>query len=529
MSEPTLSQALAEGFQRHNIKRIFGVPGGGSALPIIDAARELGIDFVLTRSEMSASIMAAVTGEISGAPGVVLACLGPGASSLATGTAYASLEQAPMLLLTDGPAVSLHQRYDQNAFFAPITKHQGRFTPEGAVTDIEDVLCLANDAPLGPVQMNINAGGSITAVSAGVAQVTRTAPVTSSESAIDDARKLLANSRKPVLLVGLEARYGDAPQAALRLAEAMNCPVLSTYKGKGVVPDKHARMAGMFTGAVSEFNAIEDADLIVTFGVDPVEFIASPWHHTAPILEIRASDTPHLLVETAARIIGPLTANIDALCSVGTQSEWTAETIAALTTELRERVEVQSNGHTAQSVAEAIVAAAPGRIRASVDAGAHMVSAMSVLEAEHPFGVLKSNGLSTMGYALPAAIASALNDPDMPAVAVTGDGGLMMCMAELSTAKEHNCNVVAVVLNDSALSLIDIKQQWQELETAGVRFPDTDFSAVAKGMGVAAWRVGPSDDLLGAMKEAFAHDGPTLVDVTTDASVYNAQVAALRG
>jgi len=523
----TLAQTLIKGFQHHDIKRIFGVPGGGSALPIIDAARDVGIDFILTRSEMSASIMAAVTGEISGAPGVVLACLGPGASSLATGTAYASLEQAPMLVLTDGPAASLHQRYDQNALFAPITKHQGRLTPEGAADTIENILSLANEAPLGPVQMNINAAGSVTPVSDGTGQVTRSAPVTS--GSLDAARALLETARKPVLLVGLEARYGDTPAAALRLAEALNCPVLSTYKGKGVVPDRHARMTGMFTGAVSEFKAIEDADLFVTFGVDPVEFIASPWHHDAPIVEIRAADTPHLLTETAARIVGPLVASADALSTGDFVSNWTPDTIAALRADLRARVEVKSNTHTAQSVAQAIVAAAPDRIRASVDAGAHMVSAMAVLEADHPFGVLKSNGLSTMGYALPAAIASALNDPDIPAVAVTGDGGLMMCMAELSTAAAHGCKVVTVVLNDESLSLIDIKQQWQDLETAGVKFPPTDFSQVATAMGVASWRVGPSDDLGAAMQAAFAVDGPALVDVVIDASVYSAQVAALRG
>ena len=527
MSEPTLAQALAKGFQRHDIKRIFGVPGGGSALGIIDAARDVGIDFILARSEMSASVMAAVTGEISGAPGVVLACLGPGASSLATGTAYASLEQAPMLVLTDGPAASLHQRYDQNALFAPITKHQGRLTPEGAVDTIEDVLSLSKEAPLGPVQMNINAAGSVTPVSPGAGQVARQAPVTATSA--DEARKLMGTARRPVLLVGLEARYGDAPAAALRLAEALNCPVLSTYKGKGVVPDRHARMAGMFTGAVSEFKAIADADLFVTFGVDPVEFIASPWHHDAPIVEIRAADAPHLLTETAARVVGPLVASADALCAGDFASDWTPDMIAALRADLRARIEVKSNTHTAQSVTQAIVAAAPGRIRASVDAGAHMVSAMAVLEADHPFGALKSNGLSTMGYALPAAIASALNDPDIPAVAVTGDGGLMMCMAELSTAAAHGCKVVTVVLNDESLSLIDIKQQWQDLETAGVKFPPTDFAQVAKAMGVAAWRVGPSDDLGAAMQAAFAVDGPALVDVVIDASVYSAQVAALRG
>ncbi|MDF1668211.1 MAG: thiamine pyrophosphate-binding protein [Roseovarius sp.] len=527
MTEPTLAKALIDGFQHHDIKRIFGVPGGGSALPIIDAAREVGIDFILARSEMSASIMAAVTGEISGAPGVVLACCGPGASSLATGTAYASLEQAPMLVLTDGPAASLHQRYDQNALFAPITKHQGRLSPEGAVGDIEDVLSLTKEAPLGPVQMNINATGAITPVSDGKRQVTRPAPVTSGSP--EEVRALLEEARKPVVLVGLEARYGDAPAAALRLAEALNCPVLSTYKGKGVVPDRHDRMAGMFTGAVSEFKAIADADLLVTFGVDPVEFIASPWHHDAPIVEIRAADTPHLLTQTAARIIGPLSASADALCVGDFASDWSPEMIAALRANLRECIEVKSNTHTAQSVAQAIVAAAPERIRASVDAGAHMVSAMAVLEADHPFGVLKSNGLSTMGYAVPAAIASALNDPDIPAVAVTGDGGLLMCMAELSTAAAHGCKVITVVLNDEALSLIDIKQQWQSLETGGVKFPPTDFAQAAKAMGVAAWRVGPSDDLGAAMRAAFAADGPALVDVVIDASVYSAQVAALRG
>ena len=162
MTRSTLAQALAEGFQRHGVRRIFGVPGGGSALPIIDASKALGIEFILARSESAASIMAAVTGELSGMPGVVLACAGPGAASLTNGAAYAKLEQAPLLLLTDGPASSLHQRYDQNALFAPITKHQGRLTPEYGITDVEEALTLACHAPMGPVQMNIHATGAVT-------------------------------------------------------------------------------------------------------------------------------------------------------------------------------------------------------------------------------------------------------------------------------------------------------------------------------------------------------------------------------
>ncbi len=529
MAQLSLAQAFAEGLRRHKVKRIFGVPGGGSALPIIEAAGKLGIDFILARTEASAAMMAAVTGEISGAPGVVLACLGPGAASLVNGVAYAHLEHAPLLVLTDGPAASLHQRYDQNALFKPISKHQGRLRPEGAVIDIEDALVATMQMPRGVVQFNINASEAVAQVIEGEGQLVKHTLPTSSSRPIEDARELLKKSRKPILVVGLEARYGGAPASTKRLAEALNCPILLTYKAKGVVSDQDVRMAGIFTGASSEFKSFGEVDAIVTFGLDPVEIIAGEWLHSAPIIEIRETDLPNLSVESSVRIIGSLTDSADTLLTGEFQSNWTPENIGSLRKNLRDLVAVKSNTHTAQSVAESIVEAAPSRIRASVDAGAHMISAMAAIQADQPFGVLKSNGLSTMGYALPAAIASSLHEPEIPAVAVIGDGGLMMCLAELTTAAEHNCNVVTVVLNDSALSLIDIKQQRQGYARAGVEFPFVDFAAVAEGMGVTAWRVGPSDDILTALKQAFAHDGPALVDVIVDASVYKDQVARLRG
>ena len=529
MTRSTLAQALAEGFQRHGVRRIFGVPGGGSALPIIDASKALGIEFILARSESAASIMAAVTGELSGMPGVVLACAGPGAASLTNGAAYAKLEQAPLLLLTDGPASSLHQRYDQNALFAPITKHQGRLTPEYGITDVEEALTLACQAPMGPVQMNINATGAVTLATGRVGARRSDDPPPPAET-VAAAAALIERSRKPLLLVGLEARYGAAPDWALRLAEALDCPVLSTYKAKGVVPDRHPRMVGMFTGAASEFQAIEAADLILTFGVDPVEFIAGPWTHDAPVVEIRTADLPRILNQPALRLIGPICATAEALLAEDTgNSDWTGDVIDDLNRTITERVAISSNAHTAHSVTRAIVEAAPGRIRASVDAGAHMISAMSLIDADLPFGALKSNGLSTMGYALPAAIASALHDPETPAVAITGDGGLMMCLAELTTAAEHGCGVITVVLNDSALSLIDVKQQFQKLDRAGVSFAPVDYAAIARAMGIAAWQVGPGDNMIEAMRAAYAHGGPALIDVTIDASVYKEQVAALRG
>jgi acetolactate synthase-1/2/3 large subunit len=134
-----------------------------------------------------------------------------------------------------------------------------------------------------------------------------------------------------------------------------------------------------------------------------------------------------------------------------------------------------------------------------------------------------------MGYAVPAAIATALAEPDRPVVAVTGDGGMMMCLAELSTAARLGLPIVVVVVNDAALSLIDIKQRRRQFAPSGVGYPPVDFARAAEGMGCRAWSVGRHDPLEDVLRLAFTHDGPSLIDVTVDPSGYGTQLAALRG
>jgi len=158
-----------------------------------------------------------------------------------------------------------------------------------------------------------------------------------------------------------------------------------------------------------------------------------------------------------------------------------------------------------------------------------MFSAMAAWQAEEPFGVLKSNGLSTMGFALPAAIASALEQPQRPVVALTGDGGLMMCLAELAVAAERRLPLTVVVANDAALSLIDIKQQRDQRPSRGVRTAPVDFAAAARALGCQAWGVEAEDDLGAAVDRAMADVGPVLIDVSIDASGYLEQLVGLRG
>ena len=229
-------------------------------------------------------------------------------------------------------------------------------------------------------------------------------------------------------------------------------------------------------------------------------------------------------------MIGPLAASIEALTASGRRSTWSEEEIAGLKDGMMQRLRLAAgDGYTAESVAAATIAAAGPDTRFTVDAGAHMLSIMAHIQASEARQVLKSTGLSTMGFALPAAIASALVAPERRTIAFTGDGGLLMCLAELSTAARLRCRLTVIVLNDAALSLIDVKQQRRQQRPVGVRYPAVDFAAQALGQGCSAWKVGPHEPLAPAIAAALAHDGASLIDIAVDPSPYGDQLAALRG
>jgi acetolactate synthase-1/2/3 large subunit len=146
-----------------------------------------------------------------------------------------------------------------------------------------------------------------------------------------------------------------------------------------------------------------------------------------------------------------------------------------------------------------------------------------------PFDVLISNGLGTMAFALPAAIAAAIHDPERPVIAVTGDGGLLMCLGELATAVQQRCRLVVVVLNDGSLSLIDAKQRKRRLLSRGVRWPRVDFAQAMTGLGGEAYRASSRDEYRQALERASAATVAALIDMRIDSSSYGDQLEALRG
>ena len=534
-----LARALVAALHEAGTTHVFGVPGGGSNLDVVGAAVEAGMQFVLTHTETAAAIMAGVAGELTGAPGACLATRGPGAASAVNGAAQALLDRQPMVVVTDcvahGDAARVsHQRLDQHDLMRSVTKQSVQLSdPSRAV----GAVALATTGRPGPVHVDIDASHQGSHTEAGS---DCNGQVTSGEGA--PWLQLLAGSRRPVLLVGVGA-VALPPMARQRVASLLadigqrcSVPVLCTYKARGMVADSAPWCAGVATGATIESPLLDEADLIIGVGLDPVELIPSPWTYGAPVVLLGSwaiDDSTWFSTRLAAEVVGNLstllTTTITAL-----RSEWPAGTAELHHRRARAEILAARPATPSAIVPQDIVTiareVAPHDTIATVDAGAHMLVTMPLWSVEHPCRLLISSGLATMGFALPAAIAAAEVHPGTTVLCFTGDGGLGMALAELETLARRWLQVIVVVFDDASLSLIAAKQapHGHGGEHA-VNYLRTDFAAAASALGVPGFRVDDSESFRTALLDALEQGGPALIDAVIDPSAYAAVLDATRG
>lgn len=539
----TVAQLLVRKLSQAGVKKIFGLPGGGSSLDIIAAAAAENIQFVLTKTENAAVMMAGALAETSGVPGVALMTKGPGLTNAANGVAYASLDRAPVIVLTDGFTPKqltyiTHQVFDQQAVLKPLVKAVSRLESADPASEIDHLLKVAMTYPLGPVHIELTSETARRTVDVEHLAGTQSEQVSCS-GAIDLARfealrATVQKARKPIAVLGLEAR--EHTDAVRSFVESLGCAVLSTYKAKGVIPDDNAQVLGIFTGGSLEQEAIAAADLMVLIGMDPVELILQPWRYTTPVVDIGAVRHPVHYIEPSVQVVGSITEILTRLVASGgyAQTGWSPA----------ELEHIRKNAQTQLAYAPVKNAVAPDRVaqlaatscreagikpKFSIDAGAHMFSVAAFFPAARAGDVLISNGLATMAFALPAAISAAVQDPSAPVLCFTGDGGLMMCMGELCTAVEQQAQVIVIVFNDSALSLIDIKQQSRALESNGVRWRHHDFAGTMRALGGFGASATTEQEFVTAMATALKTKGPSLIDVSIDPAGYPEQLKAMRG
>jgi acetolactate synthase-1/2/3 large subunit len=531
---PGLADVIVERLRATGARALFGVPGGGGNLDLIEAARLAGLPFVLTATETAAAIAAIAQTEVTGAPGACATTLGPGAASVVNGVACALLDRAPILVCTDShPAGAegrfTHQHLDQIAMFASLTKWSGRLTSADGAAQIGRAFEALAGLPPGPVHLDWP--GDVTAgEGSGSLNPSKSAndpPPVRDADAPAALAALVSHARKPLLIAGLGARTAADADAIRRFCARHQVPAMVTYKAKGVVPDAHPCFAGVFTNGAIERPLIEESDLVIGVGLDPVELLPRPWTFTQPVVGIGRWRMPDDHVPFAGQWVIDPSAGLTALGELIGPTEWDLEGVARTVREQRRRIELPAQGMTADRIVAVAAEALGATHRVAVDAGAHMFPATLGWPVAEPNGLLISNGLSTMGFALPAAIGAAL--VDKPVVALTGDGGLLMCAGELLTAAREKLRIIVIVFSDASLSLIEVKQQARRLPLAGIALGRVKWAALAESVGVAGFVARTEVELGRAIGQALAHDGPSLIEATTDRSTYGELLKVIRG
>jgi acetolactate synthase-1/2/3 large subunit len=539
MSDPTTAQVLARTLQRAGVEVMFGLPGG-EILDFIEAARQAGIRFVLTRHEATASFMADVSGQIRRRPGVCVSTLGPGAVNLTLGVANAFLDRSPVVAITASLARSAvpyatHQQLDLNAVYRPFTKHTVLL--DGVDTEIKVRRALDETTALrmGPVHIALPSDVARSASrESEVSAPDRPRPVPPASSGdLDRVAAALSAARRPVLIVGLDVNPHTETAAVRTFVERMGLPAFVTPKAKGIVSEDHPLFAGVCAGVAGDpviVEFLESSDLLVGIGFEPVES-DKLWHQSCPLVSLGPVSIASGEFRPRAEAVGDLTASLAALADrIRDHSPWSSDAVQ----QLRDRLHVvlrpaaPPRGLSGYELTRTLRRLLPRDTILATDVGSIKSITTQAWEAYEPLTFFESNGLSAMGYSFPAAMAARLQFPDRPILCTIGDGGFGMTHAELETCVRERLHFLTVVYNDSALSLIDVAQQNRGYPTYGVKHGCVDFAAVASGFGVWSRRVETMHALEEAVREARRVEGPALIDAVVDPAEYAAHHPRLR-
>lgn len=524
---PTHADRIADSLAGHGVKFAFGLPGGEIAT-FMDACQKAGIRVLLTGHESSAAWMAQVLGQITGIPGVCFATLGPGATNLVTGVANAFLDRAPLLAVTAQIPVAAretltHQRLHLEALFQPITKRTSVVGSDDTCDLIEDCLALATAPRPGPVLLVLpsDTAKEEHLCPSKIPKPNSAAPQGKSDRTLSEIRDKITRSQRPLVLIGLGAPPAAA-EAIRGLVDKLRAPFLVTPKVKGIIPEDHPLFVGVASGMAIDRDIVatlRTADLILSIGFDPVE-ADSTWFAELNMVALDAVS----MTEGAYRpleAIGNLRSLVSELTTLITGSKsWPTESLEARRQLLMRRPRSTVQGASPLDLIQGLRSVFPRNGIVTCDVGSHKLLMGQFWRSYEPGTFFMSNGLSGMGFGVPAAIAAQLANPDRAVMAIVGDGGMLMMTHDLVLIRELGLPITIVVLKDNSLSLIRVAQERRGYPPCGVDFTAPDFSTIAKAFGICGERAETVAEAKAALENALHRRNPLVLEVPVDLREY---------
>ena len=527
------ADVLAARLYQAGCRWAFGMPGG-EVLTLVDALEKAGIKFILTAHENAAGFMAEGTYHRTGAPGLLLATLGPGALNCINVVENARQDRVPLIVLTGAVDAETahqytHQVLDQTQVFRTVTKESFTLTAPSAHVISDKAIARATEGRPGPIHMDVPISVA-DAPASGLGVLRRPAlPVAPAETEdLQQARNLVASAKRPLIVAGVDAVNDDAGSALLHAAELLNAPVITTYKAKGLIPEDHPLSLG---GAGLSPKAdriimplIAQADVILAVGYDPIEMRTgwqAPWDpDTQTVIDITAEPNHHYMHQASCNIVGDCSATLGTLLPDAAISTWPDNAPDTVRSELQTAFAPDEQWGPGAAIATCRDVL-PSDTLATADSGAHRILLSQMWTCNFPRALMQSSGFCTMGCAVPLAMGAQIAEPDRTVVSFSGDAGFLMVMGELATAAELALKTIFVVFVDASLALIDLKQRQRQLQRGGVDIGHVDFAAIAKGFGGHGHTVKSEEELRKALTLAQNSDRFTVIAVQIDRESYD--------
>jgi acetolactate synthase-1/2/3 large subunit len=512
------------------IRRGFGIPSG-NVLPLMEAMRRGGLDFVLTAHEGSAGFAADVSGRLTGAPGLCIATLGPGATNLATGVGCAFLDRSPLIALTcdlntDQIGRRIQMWIDHHTLFKPITKATLRLERGRIGETLAQALALTLSEPMGPVHLDLPEDVALAPTNEAVpAPAARAAVAPAPDAAIARAGELIAAAKRPIAVIGSSAMRLADPSLLLQVIEHHGLPFATTTMAKGLIDEDHPLSLGVIERACRQHQRrlLRSADLIVGLGYDTIEVEYEAWIGDVPLLQVDIEPVDIApSVQLVHQATGDLAASLSRLAALpASRNTWPSTALTEHRQQFRLMLRPPASSFTAHAAIDAVRRALPRDGVLSFDVGAHTHQIASQWSTHAPKSFLITNGWSSMGFGLPGAIAAKLARPDLPVVCLIGDGCFQMTCGEVAVAKRLGLALPIVVLDDKWLALIKVKQIRRQFPLYGTDLQQEDYTEPPQHyFGVPAVGVRGPEALENAVKTALKSKGPTVIEAVVDSDHY---------
>lgn len=516
---------------------IFGIPGA-KIDSVFNVLQDRGPKLIVARHEQNAAFMAQAIGRLTDKPGVVLVTSGPGASNLATGLVTANSEGDPVVAIAGAVTRAdrlkrTHQSMDNQALFKPITNFSAEVQDADNIPEVLSNAFRTAETTSGaafvsiPQDVGLNEA-NVTSFKAVQTPKLGIAP----EEWIDETATLIEQAKLPVLLLGMRSSQPRVVEAIRALLTRVSIPVVQTFQAAGTLSRE---LESNFYGRVGLFRnqpgdaLLAEADLVLSIGYDPIGYDPKFWNQPSQERTLIHLDQMRAEIDHFYRpdreLVGDVAATINALSerlNALTLPESSTEFLRGLQQRLEERdippiVKDSPLTHPLyfmKTLREQIA----DDVTVTVDVGSHYIWMARHFRSYEPRHLLFSNGMQTLGVALPWAIAATLVRPGKKAVSISGDGGFLFSAMELETAVRLNAPLVHFVWRDSGFDMVAFQQEMKYNRKSGTSFGEVDLVKYAESFGAKGLRVNHPSELISVMEEAWQTDGPVIVDVPIDYS-----------